>query len=245
MNIPKVSIQIPSLTTEQMIEVDRLMIEEFHIELIQMMENAGRCLAILARDRYFGGDLFQKPIVVLAGSGGNGGGALVAARRLANWGADVRVYLTDADHMTPIPAHQLDILHRMGILIGDANQLVDTSPKTDLILDGIIGYSLSGNPYGSAKTMIEWANAQQVPTLSLDTPSGVSLTTGKTYSPTIWAEATLTLALPKVGLFAKEVLPFRGALYLGDISVPSSLYARPSLGLEVGNIFQENDIVGI
>lgn len=33
---------IPSLTTAQMIEADRAMIEDYHIELIQMMENAGR-----------------------------------------------------------------------------------------------------------------------------------------------------------------------------------------------------------
>jgi len=39
---------VPNLTTEQMVEVDRTMIEDYRIELIQMMENAGRNLAHLA-----------------------------------------------------------------------------------------------------------------------------------------------------------------------------------------------------
>ena len=45
MNIPTYSGEIPYLTTEQMIEVDRAMMEDFRIELIQMMENAGRNLS--------------------------------------------------------------------------------------------------------------------------------------------------------------------------------------------------------
>ena len=45
--------EIPYLTTEQMIEVDRAMIEDFGIELVQMMENAGRALAHLARGAFW------------------------------------------------------------------------------------------------------------------------------------------------------------------------------------------------
>jgi NAD(P)H-hydrate epimerase len=72
---------IPRITTEQMIEVDRLMTEEYHIELIQMMENAGRCLAILAMRRFLKEEIGSQEVVVLAGTGGNGGGAMVCARR--------------------------------------------------------------------------------------------------------------------------------------------------------------------
>lgn len=81
--------ELPSVTTEQMIEVDRAMMEDYRVELIQMMENAGRNLAHLARMRFLNGHPAGKAIAVLAGSGGNGGGALVCARRLSNWGANV------------------------------------------------------------------------------------------------------------------------------------------------------------
>lgn len=65
---------IPYLTRDQMREVDRAMVEDFHIEFIQMMENAGRNLAQLARRRFLSGDPCGKNIIVLVGTGGNGGG---------------------------------------------------------------------------------------------------------------------------------------------------------------------------
>lgn len=242
MSFPKPYLPVPSITTEQMIEVDRLMIEEYHIELIQMMENAGRCLALAARQLFLQGDPRGKQIIALAGTGGNGGGALVAARRLKAWGADISVCITHPERMTPIPGHQLDILRRMNIPILSLGAVKEMETQ-DLILDGIIGYSLSGSPRGIAKEMILWANDQEIPTLSLDTPSGISLTTGQQYDPTIKAEATLTLALPKVGLFHEQVLPFRGMLLLGDISVPPELYAAPSLQIDVGSIFSHSDVL--
>ena len=64
---------LPELSTEQMIEVDRAMIENYGIQLIQMMENAGRAFAMLCRDRFLDGNPQGKRVVVLAGTGGNGG----------------------------------------------------------------------------------------------------------------------------------------------------------------------------
>jgi len=238
--------KIPQITTSQMIEVDRLMMEDYHIELIQMMENAGRCLAILAIDRFLKKDLNKKRVIVLAGTGGNGGGALVCARRLFNWGIDVRVYLThDDSKMTPIPLHQLNILRRIGIPIKNGSSL-KSNLVADLIIDGIIGYSIKGDPYGIPKKMIEWANAKKIPKLSLDTPSGLGLSTGKVHNPTVKANATLTLALPKKGLFKKKASEVTGELYLGDISVPSELYAEKSLKIKVPKtLFSKADIIKI
>ena len=79
--------RIDYLTTQQMIGVDRLMVEVYGIQLMQMMENAGQHLTVLARDRFLERDPESKRVVVLAGSGGNGGGVLVSARNLHNWGA--------------------------------------------------------------------------------------------------------------------------------------------------------------
>lgn len=233
----------PKIDTPQMIEVDRLMTEEYHIELIQMMENAGRCLAVLTKERFFNGDVEGKNIVVLAGTGGNGGGALVAARRLHNWGAMVKVFTTaEAENFTPIPLHQYKILKRMGVSVQLADAVNDEK-SADAILDGIIGYSLSGNPHGFAAAMIHWANARQAPIVALDTPSGLDLTSGTLYNPIIRASATLTLAMPKKGLFASDAKAVVGELYLGDISVPNELYHEKSLGLNPVNIFRYSDIV--
>ena len=236
-------VEIPYLTQEQMIEVDRAMIEDYGIELVQMMENAGRNLAHLARARFLGGDPREKQVVVLAGSGANGGGALVAARRLHNYGAQVAAYTTRSiEALTPIPARQLAILHRMQVPTALADRL-QQAQTPDLILDGIIGYSLRGAPRGAAADLIRWANDQPAPTLALDVPSGVDATSGTAFDPAIRAAATLTLALPKVGLRAPGIQEHTGELYLADISVPPELYAAPALNFQVEPLFSKSDII--
>jgi NAD(P)H-hydrate epimerase len=243
MDFPFYTGDLPYLTTEQMIEVDRAMIEDYRIDLIQMMENAGRSLAHLARARFLGGAPREQPVVVLAGTGSNGGGALVCARWLHNYGAQVWVFITrpDAD-LKAVTAHQLEILRRMELPIALADNLPGIETPA-LVIDGVIGYSLKGAPRGGAAGLIRWANAQACPTLALDTPSGVDVTTGEVFNPAIQAAATLTLALPKEGLRAPGVEQQVGELYLADIGVPPTLYAGPGLGLMVPTIFAESDIV--
>jgi NAD(P)H-hydrate epimerase len=113
----------------------------------------------------------------------------------------------------------------------------------DLIIDGLIGHSLSGAPKGPAAKLIRWANEQEVPVLALDVPSGLDATTGTAYSPCIRATATMTLALPKEGLRATGVEQYVGELYLADIGVPPALYASPSIGIEVGPLFAREDVI--
>jgi len=110
---------LPALTAAQMAEVDRLMIDEYGILLIQMMENAGRNLAELAR-RMLDGKLAGRKIVALCGAGNNGGGGMVAARHLHNRGADVSVkFVGDAARLKEIPAHQWRILQALGLAQND------------------------------------------------------------------------------------------------------------------------------
>ena len=244
MNIPMTTESIPLVDTKQMIEVDRAMMEDYRIELIQMMENAGRSLAHLARARFLDGDPLGKNIIVLAGTGGNGGGALTTARRLANYGTNVTVVTTrTAESFEGIPGHQLKILQHMGVPIFQEEKLKADDGHYHRIIDGIIGYSLRGAPHGSAANLIRWANDQNNPPLSLDVPSGVDGTTGEAYDPSIIATATMTLALPKTGLMEKDLVPTVGDLYLADISVPPALYAGSELEFDVGPIFSHSDIV--
>jgi len=230
---------IPSLTTEQMAEVDRLMIEEYGILLIQMMENAGRSLAEQAR-RMLDGRVSARQIIVLCGAGNNGGGGLVAARHLHNRGATVQVKLVaDPGRLKDIPAHQWRIVKTLGVAVENDLDLA----RADLILDALIGYGLSGDPRGAVAEWIVRANASHRPILALDTPSGLDTTTGIPGSPCVRATATLTLALPKIGLLAAPARPFVGDLYLADISVPPELYRR--LGLEVDPLFVDDWIIQV
>ncbi len=231
---------IPALTTDQMKEVDRLMIEEFHIELIQMMENAGRNLALLAK-RMLEGDVLDRPIVVLAGRGNNGGGGLVAARHLLNWGAWIQVVPSyPPDDYRGVARHQLDILQRMGAPLAWAEEGWEL-PPCDLVIDAVIGYGLRGDPRGKARDLILLANSSVAPILSLDAPSGIDTADGRVFQPHIRATATMTLALPKTGLLYPDALAASGTLYLADISVPPELYDR--VGLEVPPLFGRDTLL--
>lgn len=221
-------------------EIDRLMVEAYGIELLQIMENAGRSLAMLAR-QMLGDDVTDRSIVVLAGRGANGGGGLAAARHLLNWGAWVQIVCSyPSDGYKGVPAQQLRILQAMGAPLAWAEEGWEL-PPADLLLDAIIGYGLRGDPRGPARTLIQLANSSAAPILSLDTPSGVDTATGRVFDPHIQAAATLTLALPKDGFRQPEAAAACGVLHLADISVPQSLY--DSMGIQAPLLFARAEVV--
>jgi len=229
--------EIPSLSRAQMVEVDRLMIEVYGIALIQMMENAGLRLAELAR-RLLGGKVAGKQVAVLCGTGGNGGGGMAATRHLSNWGANARAILAaDPGSLRGAPAEQWRSLQALELIDAPATE----PSRPDLILNALIGYGLAGPPRGEPRRWIEWALAGQAPVLALDAPSGLDADSGEPASPTIRAAATMTLALPKIGLRQSQARPFVGALYLADIGVPPELYRH--LGLQVGPLFAQQAIL--
>ena len=233
---------LATVTTPQMIEVDRLMIEQYGIDLTQMMENAGRNLARLSVERFLNGEPANRRILVLAGRGGNGGGAIVAARRLHSWGANVELFTSSRmQEYAGVPRHQLEIADELGI-----PQHASELPSSDyeLILDGLIGYSLRGTPRGRAAELISFANNSESPTLSLDVPSGIDTATGEIHTPSISAAATLTLALPKSGLYSSAAARCVGELYVGDISVPPALYKRLKLDVP-SSLFATSDVVRV
>jgi NAD(P)H-hydrate epimerase len=170
--------------SDQMREVDRLMVEEFWIELIQMMENAGRALAEHTR-RWLEGDARGRRVVVLAGRGGNGGGGLAAARRLSIWGADVTVIVGQgAANLDPMPARQLAIVERLGVPVLSADTALPAGlNRAEVILDALIGYSLRGAPREPIATLIRAANAAANPIIALDIPSGLGGTAGRRKRP--------------------------------------------------------------
>lgn len=233
-------IQIPCVDPWEMAMIDCLMLDTYHISLIQMMENAGAALAALAVELMYD-KTKPETVVVLAGKGGNGGGGLVAARRLAAWGLKVNVILAD-DNLAEIPRIQKAILDRMGVPVWTFESGVkDILAQPALVIDALVGYSLKGKPKGAVATLIEWANHVPDTVVSLDVPSGLNPLTGFPEHPTIRAMATLTLALPKTGLLAPTAQSYVGQLYLGDISIPLSLYSK--LDIDVPRIFRGSPYV--
>ncbi|MFQ5779893.1 MAG: NAD(P)H-hydrate epimerase [Nitrospiria bacterium] len=212
-------VAVPAVTTDQMREIDRSATEETGPNLFQMMENAGRCLAVLALKK-LGHAWRQAEVVVLAGPGGNGGGGICAARHLANRGEDVRVCLSQPDRLREVTAFQRKIFHATNGREAGFEGMNKVRPA--LILDALIGYSLSGPPHGTTLDLIRWANGTGCPILSLDVPSGLGATWGETPGEAVKPTWTLTLALPKTGLLPEK----SGEIYLADIGIPAATYQR-------------------
>ena len=240
MAFPKIS-QYYSVNQDQMIEVDRFMIEELGINLFQMMENAGSTIARIVRTKYLvAGE--ERGVNIAAGPGGNGGGALVAGRRLAALGVPIHVCLGRAEsEMSPVAGHQLNALRNSG------NVSVSNTLSADafVTIDGLIGYSLKGEPNGQSAELIAEINEHPAPVVSVDVPSGFSVAEQTLAAVHVNATDTATLAANKVGLDAAEVSGAVGNIYLCDIAVPSGILDEATgqtLGL---NQFQSGDIVSI
>lgn len=215
-------IKVVAITTDQMREVDRIAMEETGPNLFQMMENAGRNLAMQAIE-VLGSGWQKANIVVLAGLGGNAGGGICAARHLANRRANVQLALSNPDGLGEVPALQRKIFHSTSGEEVATSALSDLRP--DLILDAVIGYNLKGAPRGAALEFIQWANNSGAPILSLDVPSGVDSTTGQSEGEYMQAKWTMTLALPKTGLLPQKT----GELFMADIGIPEAVYSNMGL----------------
>jgi len=226
-----------------MIEVDRLMIDSYGITLVQMMENAGRNLALLGK-QMLGDKIVNRKICVIVGNGNNGGGGLVAARHLSNWGAEVTVLVaTPAATFKPVPSQQLEIVRHLPVSVvfaGNQAEYIDWC-SCQLVIDAIFGYGLNRPPEDMTAEIIQTINTLDCPVLSLDAPSGLHTTNGYISDTMVRADATLTLALPKTGLLLKETQSYVGDLYIGDVSVPPLLYCQ--LGLDVGPLFKKKPIL--
>ena len=217
--VSETGIEVPAVTADQMREIDRIAMEETGPNLYQMMENAGRNLASLAME-LLENRWQQSKILVLAGTGGNGGGGICAARHLANRNVDVTLCLTNPERLGQIPQFQYKIYKNT---VGQEIQLNElNNKKYDLIIDALIGYSLNGAPNGLVLELIRWANQAKTPILSLDVPSGMDSTTGETPGEFIRAKWTMTLALPKTGLGKER----QQEIFLADIGIPKRAYNK-------------------
>jgi hydroxyethylthiazole kinase-like uncharacterized protein yjeF len=234
-------VPVPSVNVSEMTELDRKMIEEYRIDLLLMMENAGKALAV--QSLRLMGSMTRRKILVLAGKGNNGGGGLASARHLNNWGADVEIVLSSSrNNLKDAPARQAQILENMGVPLKE-NVSQAEAGRFHLIIDALLGYNQKGAPRDKVAEFVELANMSRIPILALDIPTGLDPEKGIPNNPCIRAKQTLTLALPKIGLLTPEAKPYVGRLFLADISVPREYYS--SLGIDQRSLFASDFIIPI
>ena len=213
---------LPGITREKMAEVDRIMVEDFKIPVELMMELAGLNLAKLAlnlsKNKY-------SNYIIIAGTGNNAGGGIVAARRLASWGLNTQVFFPRGmDKLKEVPKNQLTRAKFLEIEIANGLPYNFLNFENDtLFIDAYLGYGFNPRPDEiSTKVFNFYSHLHNL--ISLDIPSGLDATTGENFSG-INPVATLTLAYVKQGLLITEKENV-GDLYIADIGIPINIYYK-------------------
>ncbi|MFE7615199.1 NAD(P)H-hydrate dehydratase [Streptomyces sp. NPDC057496] len=206
-----------------------------------LMQRAAAGLAAACADVLRGrGRVYGARIVLLVGSGDNGGDALYAGARLARRGAGVRAVLT-----APGRAHAggLAALLAAGgrVTDGPADAAEDAPAATeaavadawgghvDLVVDGVTGIGGRGGLRPGAAALVRAFAATGAPLLAVDLPSGVEADTGEVLGDAVRAEATVTFGTYKPGLLVDPAAELAGALRLVDIGLGPELPAVPDL----------------
>jgi NAD(P)H-hydrate epimerase len=219
---------LPTLTSRQVAEVDRLAEVRFGISVDWLMEAAGWQVA-----RFCSG-----PTAVVCGIGNNAGDGLAAARHLHRWGRLSSVSCVDAVRLRGSAARERDALGKLGIDISDELRLDDAQ----FVLDALFGTGLSRAPEGKFAAWIGAVNGSGLRVIAVDVPSGLDADTGLAYAPTVRAHTTVTLGLAKPGLLNGDGPGVAGEVWVADIGVPFEAYA--AIGIEVPqHLFAEHDRV--
>lgn len=224
LNMPEIHIRnFNHLPIDKFREMDYLSVQEYKIPVELMMENAGLQLARLVA--------LIKPVpcevLIGVGTGNNGGGGLVAARRLTGWG--YRVFLDlPANYLQALPGLQLERALAAGALI----QPID---HPDIFIDAYLGFSQRLPLSPEYLEAINTANHHKCVKISLDLPTGFDKLTGETlFKPDI----ILTLASMKT-----ELIPFldNTLIFIADLGLPREVYAR--FGLKQPEGFRQSGLI--
>ncbi len=201
---------LPTLTSRQVRELDRLALERFGVSVDWLMEAAGMCVARFC----------DRPTAVVCGLGNNGGDGLVCARRLHESGKLTSVCCVDATRFKGPSAHALEALRNAGVEVLSDLRLDDAS----VVVDAILGVGISRPPQGRFAEWIEAINASGRKVIAVDVPSGLDADTGVAYAPCVRADITVTLGLPKQGLLLADGPKVAGEIWVADIGVPREAY---------------------
>jgi NAD(P)H-hydrate epimerase len=216
------------LTREQLREIDRRSVEEYHIPSIVLMENAARSaveVALSMRDPA----KQESPITVVCGSGNNGGDGLAIARHLHNRGAEVLVVMTvSAEKLSGDALTNWKIVQAMGITWWASE--IPHWPLDGPIVDAILGTGLTEAPRAAAARAIRRINAAKKPVLAIDLPSGMDANTGEAFDPTVKATKTITFVAEKSGFANPGAAEFLGEVMVGDIGCPRKLIENLAAG---------------
>ena len=184
----------------------------------ELMERAGtRCAEIIIRDITAG-----EKILVLCGTGNNGGDGLVIARLLYHAGYTVTTYIFgDPSKMTPSCKKNVERLKAIGasVRLGSNAESVNFA-KADVIIDAVFGNGLKNRPISpDMKAVFDAVNEGNARVFAIDSPSGLRGDNGKTIGAAIKADRTLVIQNIKTGLLLNEGPDTAGEICIVDVGI--------------------------
>ena len=222
--------ELPSLSSGQVKELDKLATERFGVRLDWLMEAAGWQAARACHGR----------TSVVCGVGNNAGDGLAAARHLHRWGRLEALCCIDVGRIKGEARLELEALQRHGVVVYDELQL----NGAEVILDSLFGTGLSRSPKDRFATWIEAINAADAHVVAVDIPSGLDSDSGVAYAPCVRADVTVTFTLPKQGMLKGDGPRLSGEVWVADIGVPFETVAEVGVTLPP-TIFAVSDVVRI
>ena len=206
------------ISAATMRELDRIAIEESNVSSLELMENSALGVAEkVIRDS------LHRPLkkgIIVCGKGNNGGDGLAVARHLASEGLHITVLLlAKGSGLTGDPAVNFERLPSEVIVneIKDEKEfesVLESIDGVDFIVDAILGTGMTGEITGLPRKAIKIINTFEIPVFSIDIPTGVNADTGAILGDAVRADFTITLGIPKTGIYL-----FPGADYAGEVTV--------------------------
>lgn len=197
---------------EHIKKLDKLAMEKYKIPVSELMENAGKSIFDEIKENFC-----DKKFAVFCGKGNNGGDGFVVARLLKEDGRDVKVYLThdELEFSDTAKIAFEKIKGKLKIL-----KVTDEVDSDAVIIDALLGISISGAPKGIIKTAIDKIASMENTVIAVDIPSGLSADDGSVSGSVVKADYTYTLALDKVGLNVSPGKELCGKKKVLDIGIP-------------------------
>ena len=200
------------VSAEEMRRVDHCVMEKYGVSSLVLMERAALASVELMKREGFD---FSR-VLVVSGSGNNGGDGFAMARILHLKGVSVELWFVgNPDHLTKEAAIQKKICENYGMKF--VRNLPDGEYTT--IVDAIFGSGLSREAKGSYRKAIERINHHPAKVFSVDIPSGISSDDGSIQGTAIRADVTGALAFRKLGHVLYPGTEYAGRLFLLDIGI--------------------------
>jgi NAD(P)H-hydrate epimerase len=220
-------------TAEEIKHIDKKTIEGYGVPSIILMERAGLAVALRIKE-IFG----RKRVLVLSGSGNNGGDGFVVARNLFEEGWDVKGFLmSKPNDLKGDALLQYKIANKYGVPIFPVRQLLihhsTLVTKHSVFVDALLGTGLSKNVTGMLSEVIRLINKSNMPVISVDIPSGISSDNGQIMGEAVKADYTVTFGLAKRGHFLHPGAQYTGKLFIEDIGFPAELLTSKHLNVSV------------